>query len=440
MKLFDFMNKHFSNKYFSLLLAVLLLAPISAAAQRRGAQRKSAKVAYNAEEELTKARALFDAYKFEEAAAALETAIGKAQKAEADHSRETALLDKALLGAEMLPGTERVTFIDSTVVDSKNVLNAMNLSPECGRLAALSSIVKNADWAKDLAPAPAYVNQFGDKLLLAFPDSNGVKRISSSFKLGNGWTQPKPLEGMEGMAGAQAFPYLLADGVTLYFAKMDDEGLGGYDLFITRYDSQTKSYLKAENLGFPFNSPANDFFCIIDEAIGIGYLATDRNQPQGKVCIYRFIPNDIRETYQATEENMNDVRRAARIASVTESQKGHSAQIDAALARIQKASATDAAGYARAKVRLVINDDTIYTSLAQFKSPAARRIASDLIQTEAQMRNQQELQENLRRQWGAGNHSPQLKESILEMDKRLADTERLIKNMAKNMRKAELGL
>ena len=145
MKLSDFMNKHFSNKYFSLLLAVLLLAPISAAAQRRGAQRKSAKVAYNAEEELTKARALFDAYKFEEAAAALETAIGKAQKAEADHSRETALLDKALLGAEMLPGTERVTFIDSTVVDSKNVLNAMNLSPECGRLAALSSLVTNAE-------------------------------------------------------------------------------------------------------------------------------------------------------------------------------------------------------------------------------------------------------------------------------------------------------
>ena len=434
------MNKHFSNKYFSLLLAVLLLLPISAAAQRRGAQRKSAKVAYNAKEELAKAQALFDAYKFEEAAAALETAIGKAQKAETDHTKETALLDKALLGAEMLPGTERVAFIDSTVVDSKNVLNAMNLSPECGRLAALSSIVKNADWAKDLAPAPAYVNQFGDKLLLAFPDSNGVKRISSSFKLGNGWTQPKPLEGMEGMAGAQAFPYLLADGVTLYFAKMDDEGLGGYDLFITRYDSQTKSYLKAENLGFPFNSPANDFFCIIDETLGIGYLATDRNQPQGKVCIYRFIPNDIRENFQVTEDNLEAVRRAARIASVTESQKGHSAQIDAALARIQKASATDAAGYARAKVRLVINDDTIYTSLAQFKSPAARRIASDLIQTEAQMRNQQELQENLRRQWGAGNHSPQLRESILEMDKRLADTARLIKNMAKNMRKAELGL
>lgn len=440
MKLFDFMNKHFSNKYFSLLLAVLLLLPISAAAQRRGAQRKSAKVAYNAKEELAKAQALFDAYKFEEAAAALETAIGKAQKAEAEHVKETALLDKALLGAEMLPGTERVTFIDSTVVDSKNVLNAMNLSPECGRLAALSSIVKNADWAKDLAPAPAYVNQFGDKLLLAFPDSNGVKRISSSFKLGNGWTQPKPLEGMESLAGAQAFPYLLADGVTLYFAKMDDEGLGGYDLFITRYDSQTKSYLKAENLGFPFNSPANDFFCIIDETLGIGYLATDRNQPQGKVCIYRFIPNDIRENFQVTEDNLEAVRRAARIASVAESQKGHSAQIDAALARIQKASATDAAGYARAKVRLVISDDTIYTSLAQFKSPAARRIASDLIQTEAQMRNQQELQENLRRQWGAGNHSPQLKESILEMDKRLADTARLIKNMAKNMRKAELGL
>lgn len=426
-------------KYFVLLATALLLFPSTAEAQKRGAKKKTAKAEYNSEAELAKAKELFDSYAFDEAVEQLETAIEKGKKAEADVSKEEALLQKAQVGAEMLPGTERVVFIDSTVVDSKDVLGAMRLSPECGKLAALAVIVKNAAWARELAPAPAYVNQFGDKLLLAYPDSDGVKRIASSFKLGDGWTTPKHLDGMSGVKGEQNFPYLLADGVTLYFAKADEEGLGGYDLFITRYDTQTKTFLKAENMGFPFNSPANDYFCAIDETIGIGYLASDRNQPQGKVCIYRFIPNSTRDTYQLTDENAVQVRRAARIASLAESQKGQTAQIDAAFNRLRKSMETDATSRTAKIHRFIINDDIVYTSLAEFKSPNARLIASDLAQIQSQIKNQQELLENLRMQWGAGNHSEQLKQSIEELAYRMLQAQKKVNNMAKNMRKAELG-
>lgn len=426
-------------KYLLLISAALMLIPVATDAQRRGAKNKPKKTAYNSEEELAKAKELFDAYAFDEAIKQLETAIEKGKKAEADVTKEEALLQKSQLGASMLLGTERVVFIDSTVVDSKEVLRTMQLSPECGRLAALSAIVQNAAWARDLAPAPAYVNQFGDKLLLAYPDSDGVKRIASSFKLGDGWTEPKPLSGMTDVEGDQCFPYLLADGVTLYFAKDDEEAIGGYDLFITRYDTQTKAFLKAENMGFPFNSPANDYFCVIDETLGIGYLASDRNQPQGKVCIYRFIPNSARDTYQLVDDNAEQVRRAARIASLAESQKGQTAQIDAAFNRLRKSMETDATSRTAKIHRFIINDDIVYTSLAQFKSPTARLIASDLAQIQSQIKNQQELLENLRKQWGAGNHDEKLRDSIREMANRIQQAQKKLNNMAKNMRKAELG-
>lgn len=43
-------------------------------------------------------------------------------------------------------------------------------------------------------------------------------------------------------------PVCLSDGVTIYYAT-DGEGLGGYDIFVTRYNTNTDSYLTPENVG-----------------------------------------------------------------------------------------------------------------------------------------------------------------------------------------------
>ena len=101
--------------------------------------------------------------------------------------------------------------------------------------------------------------------------------------------------------------------------------------------------------------------------------------------------------------------------------------------------ATDATSRTAKIHRFIINDDIVYTSLAEFKSPNARLIASDLAQIQSQIKNQQELLENLRNQWGAGNHSEQLKQSIEELAYRMLQAQKKVNNMAKNMRKAELG-
>ena len=50
-------------------------------------------------------------------------------------------------------------------------------------------------------------------------------------------------------------------------------------------------------MGFPFNSYANDYMLVIDETCNVGWFASDRYQPEGKVCIYTFIPNESRNPY-----------------------------------------------------------------------------------------------------------------------------------------------
>ena len=70
-------------KYLLLISAALMLIPVATDAQRRGAKIKPKKTAHNSEEELAKAKELFDAYAFDEAIKQLEMAIEKGKKAEA---------------------------------------------------------------------------------------------------------------------------------------------------------------------------------------------------------------------------------------------------------------------------------------------------------------------------------------------------------------------
>ena len=56
----------------------------------------------------------------------------------------------------------------------------------------------------------------------------------------------------------------------------------------------------------PFNSPANDYMYAIDEFNNIGWFASDRYQPDNKVCIYVFVPNSSKEVYnyESTDEQI----------------------------------------------------------------------------------------------------------------------------------------
>ncbi len=47
----------------------------------------------------------------------------------------------------------------------------------------------------------------------------------------------------------------------------------------------------------PFDSPYNHYMHVIDQYNNLGWFASDRFQPEGKICIYVFIPNSSKQTY-----------------------------------------------------------------------------------------------------------------------------------------------
>ena len=204
--------------------------------------------------------------------------------------------------AQMLASTQQIVFIDSMVVDKQDFMSYIPLSPHIGKL-------KQADGLG------SFTSEMGDHRLMTTDES----AIASTDFIGNHWTAPSPIKGI-GSAPA-CNPFLMPDGITLYFAQKGEKSIGGYDIFVTRYDSEMAAFLRPENLGMPFSSESNDLFYGIDEFNQLGYFVTDRRQPHGKVCIYVFIPNEQRKVYRSEAYSEEQLRSLAAIRRIADTWK-----------------------------------------------------------------------------------------------------------------------
>lgn len=135
------------------------------------------------------------------------------------------------------------------------------------------------------------MNERQDKIYYSQGNADTGFDLFTMDKLLDSFGNEKKLPASVNMAGDQAFPFVLSDGLTLYFASTGDQSLGGYDLYVTRYNISTDAYLASNQLNMPFNSPFNDYMMAIDEEKGIGWFASDRYQQADSVCVYTFIPN-----------------------------------------------------------------------------------------------------------------------------------------------------
>ena len=174
--------------------------------------------------------------------------------------------------------------------------------------------------------------------------------------------------------GNDDYPFMLADGVTLYFASDGEGSIGGYDIFVSRMDTESGRFYRPDNVGMPFNSTANDYMLAINEVANLGWFATDRNQPEGKVCIYVFVPNAEKKRVNPQAMGYARALSIANLASIAET------QYDAELvrkARQQMALLVYEQRAGRKKVEdflFVIDDLHDYRSLSDFKSADAREL------------------------------------------------------------------
>lgn len=425
------------NKLILTIFTLALALCLPANAQKKN----TTNAATTTPKQTVSAEQLIQNYRFSEAARLLQREIDAARAAGRSTLRLEKDLQRANMGQDMLRGTERVTFVDSFKVARSQVLNALHLSSGSGNLVDMATEVKDFKAAPNKVGHMGYTNQLRDKIIYTAPDSTGRHmKLHAAYKMGNKWGAPIELSGMNNSDEDQDYPFMMPDGVTLYYAAQGDNSLGGYDLFITRYNNDTKQFLKAENLGMPFNSPANDYLLAIDESNHLGWLVTDRNQKADSACVYIFIPTTTRDVYEMSDANRNKVISAARLTSIriTQTDKEAVDQAKARLKKVLQGNGTNNETAFSPAHRYVINDATVYTSLSQFKSEAAKRIAQQADQVEERITQLQEKQDELQKAIATNGRNATTLSQLKEINQSLPTLIDQLHTLQKNMRKAEL--
>ena len=291
------------------------------------------------------------------------TATAQKKKVKAKRATPTAVeVNPGLkLYKSMIPSTAKLMFVDSVVVDKVNFLSHIPLNSEAGKISMRDSIHSQ------------YLNEFGDRWIFAHGNTTS-SALYSADKVGGKWSSPTPIfQKIEGINQAN-YPFLMADGVTIYFGAKGENSMGGYDIFMSTFDLDNGVYYTPENIGLPYNSTANDYLLAIDDVDHLGWLVTDRRQPEGKVCIYTFVPTDSRQGFEDTSLTNEEIESYSRILCIADTWKfGNRKAALKKLADLKKRNAAKK-NNTKSNDQFVVNDNLIYTSADNFKSPKAKEL------------------------------------------------------------------
>lgn len=119
------------------------------------------------------------------------------------------------------------------------------------------------------------------------PGGKGKMDIWLSIRNEDGsWASPKNLGDSINTSGNEKSPFIHHDNRTLYFSSDTHIGMGDLDLFITRKDDNG-IFTEVQNLGYPINTPNDEFGLIVNAKGNMAYYASGMNEKNGK-DIYQF--------------------------------------------------------------------------------------------------------------------------------------------------------
>ena len=327
--------------------------------------------------------------------------------------------------------TERVTFIDSMLLKKEEVMDMLYLGTENGSVASYAKFFNVKE--KDTLDCTLFRSQLGDKIIYAKPDTAAVLHLYASEMIGQKWCEPVLLPGLEDTV-SHNYPFMLADGTTLYYASKSEEGLGGYDIYMTRWDSDTQRFFKPENIGMPFNSAANDYLYLVDEFNQLGWFVTDRGQGGDTVCVYCFIPNETRRIYDTSTMGRDTLVALANINSIRDTWTDQE-RVKDALNRLDILR-TKSKKSAQSQFHFIVNDRITYTNLSQFRNEESRKLANKWLKLVDERNKASEQLEELRKQYSVSRpeKKAELAASILALEQKYEKLIADVRSMEKEIR------
>ena len=325
---------------------------------------------------------------------------------------------------------EKIAIIDSLVVDKRDFFLAYKLSPETGRFATSDML----PYEKPDSVTAVFVPENGERMMWVGLDSiGGTQLMETNRLLDNTWEAYQAIKGELNLAGDVAFPFMMPDGSTLYYSCNGDGALGGYDIFMSRKNSEDGTFFQPQNVGMPYNSPYDDYLLVIDEVTGIGWWATDRNQIPGKLTIYIFIPNEVRENYSIDDPKLYSYANVNSIRDTWAEGADYSEYFE----RIEAIGKQENEN--KADFEFEVAKGVIYTSLDDTKSTEGRNYLEQYLEVKQAQSEAMALLKELRKEYAEGGATERstLKSKILQLEKSVLKRGQELQQLSNNVIKIE---
>ena len=166
-------------------------------------------------------------------------------------------------------------------VEKSRLLDYIHLSEDAGELMMSEKFFRNGVDANQVI----FKTERGNEVLFPAKETDGTWNLYKIVKLLDSWNDPQPLDATINSESNEFYPFLLIDGVTLYFSSDRPGGMGKLDIYQSYYDSETGTYSEPANLGPPFNSPEDDFLLVPDVYAGRAWFATNREVGKDSIVV-----------------------------------------------------------------------------------------------------------------------------------------------------------
>lgn len=182
--------------------------------------------------------------------------------------------------------------------------------------------LKNFSWRKtpnqldslgsgDLSRA-VYIPEGTKDIYYSAADEDGIRNIYRTYLADSLWSAPMLINEQLTSSSDEIYPMLSPDGEKLYFASKGLYGMGGYDLYVSHWNKETKDWDVPVNMGFPYSSPYDDFLFIDTEDGRYSIFASNRGCSKDSVTLYVLEYDSM-----PVGKVVSDVRELRDLASLT---------------------------------------------------------------------------------------------------------------------------
>ena len=310
-------------------------------------------------------------------------------------------LEECQSGLRLINKYFDIKVINKDTIPLRELVNAYHLSKDAGQLMVAGDFFRTGVDADQVA----FRTERENEVFFPIQETDETWNIYKIVRLLDSWSEAEILDEPVNSEWDEMYPFLLTDGVTLYFSSKRPGGMGGYDIYQSFFDPETRTYSPPANMGPPFNSPADDYLLAPDGFSQRAWFATNRGLTGDSVIVAEIVWDNT--VIKNNTESIHQLKTLATLPLSPEAEnlRAHSSNGKNGNGKSDKKS----------EIHFGVNDTLVYTRFDQFQSSEALKIFKEGYKTEQKKDSLNNLMARKRKAYAQSYNQNEIKQLIDEI-------------------------